>query len=247
MPENQVVIQFEGTCVNFVQQFEAALPVAHRIVLPNVSQLTSVWGHPIALHHAGFSLTNVFEDGVALNGAVLTIANPVATGLTYATSFQTVPTLSGPDGLLPTLGPSSRAVLLGHNPALAACYFDLTDGVVSSLVASGNAVYTTVTVTTNGTPLLQVTPFPTGLSSTPPEAAAPIEISTGTLFVWNEEDSGGSDYDFLISYLCAEVIPAAQPPLAPAPVTPAKPVQHSSRKLALRGFEDPGCSNSQYP
>src|SRR3954452_18191736 len=114
----QVVIQFEGICVNFSQRSFPMLPTAHRIVLINASEITDVWNHPIEKHHAGFSTDlDPTKPKFELHGAVVQITNPITTGLqtgvTYDPSFNNIPSLTA---LTPDLSPASMAVLVDHNP-----------------------------------------------------------------------------------------------------------------------------------
>jgi len=255
----QVVIQFEGICVNFSQVSFPFLPTAHRIVLINASQITDVWNHPIDPHLAGYSTdldpnTPMFH----LSGAVAQIVNPIKTGLqrgvTYDSTYKNIPSLTA---LTPKLSPASLAVLLGHNPALTACYFDVDYGTISSTVSKYGATMTQVTILTDGDPMYLVTPFASVLSS----ALMPLldpQPATSSMFFWNEEDSpvGATNNDFMLSYLVLSVPPATAPnipspsgggPTSNRKATVLESAAVSERVSLQEAFTDVGCSNSTFP
>jgi hypothetical protein len=265
-PEIQtVVIQFEGICVNFKRSDFPFLPAAHRIVLINASTITNVWGNTIDPHLAGFSTgpnpdpTNPLPvDELPLTGAIVQIANPVTTGtqtgVTYDSTYQAIPSLTQ---LTPGATPVSLAVLVGQNPELAACYFDVDFGTISSQLSKvGGATMTVVTIQTNGAPQYQMTPFATGLSS-PPLLTAEFLPATNNMSFWNEEQSiaGARNNDFLLSYLVVSP-PPASPNLPTSTGSGSTPNRKSrmlnaaavSGQVGLQDFlTDFGCSNSTYP
>jgi len=244
-----VVIQFEGICVNFRRSDFPFLPAAHRIVLINASMITNVWGNSIAPHLAGFTLNSLDPDTptTALSGAMVQITNPLQTGLVYDTTYNAIPSLT-----LLTLGLNgpSLAVLTGHNPDLTSCYFDINHGTISSAPSLG-ATMTVVTIQTLGPPMFQVTPFPTGLSSTPSPVLQP-EAATNQMFFSNEEVNiaDASDFDFLLSYLVVNLPPVGTPTLPPTSTGTPSPNRKSAMAAKLhmqQDFSDVGCSNSTYP
>jgi hypothetical protein len=257
MATGQVVIQFEGICVNFSQRSFPFLPTAHRIVLINASTITDVWGHTIDPHFAGYSTDlDPNKPMFPLNGAVAQIVNPITTGLqtgvTYDPSYKNIPSLTA---LTPNLSPASLAVLLGHNPALTACYFDVEFGTISSTVSKFGATMTVVTIMTDGDPMYLVMPFTTELSSTP-MPIVPALPATSNMFFWNEEVSpvGASNDDFMLSYLVLSDPPAQAPNLPPpsggGPTPNRKATVLAASAIAARvgeTFTDVGCSNSAYP
>lgn len=254
---SQVVIQFEGICVNFSQLSFPFLPTAHRIVLINASAITDVWGHTIEPHLAGYSTDlDPTKPMFPLKGAVAQIVNPIMTGpqpgVTYDSSYAKIPSLTA---LTPNLSPESLAVLLGHNPALTACYFDVDFGTIGSTVSKFGATMTVVTILTDGDPIYLVTPFSKELSSTPIPILNP-QPATSSMFFWNEEVSplGASNDDFMLSYLILSDPPAKAPNLPPpssgGPTPNRKATVLAAAAVAGRlgdMFSDVGCSNSTYP
>jgi hypothetical protein len=244
---NQVVVQFEGICVHFLQANHPQLPVPHRVVLLNASKILDVWGHPIAPHIAQYAFD--VATPFSLDGVTLSIDKPLGSGMQYDPTFDSVPNLTELASRLPPgLGPASLALLIGENPDLVSGYFDFTAGTVSAIVGNGGAVYAQVTVETDADPHLLVTPFRTRLNSRPQLKTTPQAIPNGTVFVSNEETgpSIGAEHDFLLSYLTAAFIPIDEPPIGAFPA-PEVLQPHTSRKLVMNLLEDPGCSNSQYP
>jgi hypothetical protein len=264
----QVVIQFEGICVNFKQSDFPFLPAAHRIVLINASEITDVWGNTIEKHHAGFATnlganTQIFP----LPGATVKIVNPITTGLqtgvTYIEEPPEEPGQPGPYSDIPSLtaltpdpplSPVSLAVLIGNNPGLVKCYFDVDYGTIGSTISQFNALMTVVTILTDGDPQYQVTLFPTALSSTAAEDPEP-ELAT-KMFFWNEEDDPfkASDDDFMLSYLVVSPPPVDPPGLPESTGAGSSPNRKASVMAAnpetvglMDGFTDLGCSNSTYP
>lgn len=255
---SQVVIHFEGICVNFSQISFPFLPTKHRIVLINASAITQVWGQSIEPHVAGFSFTTGPGPGmpplIPLNGAVVRITNPITTvpqtGVTYDSTYHDIPSLTS---LTSGLSPESLAVLTGHNPALTSCYFDVDYGTIGSTHGQGGFM-TVVTVLTDGDPLYEMKPFATGLSSDPSGFAAFSQAATANMYFWNEEENvlKASKSDFLLSYLVLSQPPSSMPNLPAQPLTGM--VQTRNRKTALleaTGHRlmstDVGCSNSNYP
>jgi hypothetical protein len=256
---SQVVIQFEGICVNIKRSDFPSLPAAHRIVLINASEITDVWGNPIEKHHAGFSTDlDPKVPMFSLAGAAVQIVNPITTGLqtgvTYDPSYNDIPSLRA---LTPGLSPASPAVLIGNNPELTACYFDVDFGTIFSTTSQFGALMTVVTILTDGDPQYQVTPFPAALSSTPVQIPEPLP-ATNTMFFWNEEDSvlGASNDDFMLSYLVVSPPPLLAPNLPQSPGAGPTPNRKASvlAAAAVPGLvghterlSDVGCSNSAYP
>jgi len=255
----QVVIQFEGTCVNFRRQDFPFLPTAHRIVMINASTITRVWNQDIAPHTAGFSTDlSPFAPMFPISGSVVQIANAVPTGVRYIPkgepgSYDAIPSLAA---LNPKLGltpeSASLAVLVGHNPSLTACCFDVDDGVIGSDVSVGGATMTIVTIETTDDPLYQLKPFPTGLSSRL-LTALPPQKATNTLYFWNAEadPSQASPFDFLLSYLILRLPPVDPPAIIPT-VTAGNRLNRWSTMLAMLPNANPvatdvGCSNSTFP
>jgi hypothetical protein len=256
-----VVIKFEGICVNFSRVSFPFLPAAHRIVLINATTITDVWKNPIDSHVAGFS-TGSDPSGlpwgdpageIRLKGATVQIANPITTelqtGVTYDASYKNIPSLTT---LTPEATPVSLAVLLGENPELVACYFDVDFGTISSACSPLGATMTVVTILTDGAPYYQMKPFGSRLSSSR-QSIPEVTPATNTMFFWNEEQSfaGASPNDFLLSYLVVNPPPALSPNLpAMACIGPSTP----NRKSSLAGksgvgaeLVDLGCSNSAFP
>ncbi len=243
-----VVIQFEGICVNFRRTDFPFLPAAHRIVLINASTITDVWGNIISPHLAGFSVgADPAVPTTPLTGSVVQIANPVQTGVVYDPSYHLLPSLCL---LTPGLGGPSMAVLTGHNPELVSCYFDINNGVISSVGSTLNAAMTVVTVQTTGDPLYQLTPFATVLSSSPILEVEP-QPATNQMFFSNEETniSEASDDDFLLSYLVLSQPPLTTPNL-PEGTSNGSAKNRKSEIAKLFGIvalTEVGCSNSAYP
>jgi len=244
----QVVIQFEGICVNFKKSDFPFLPAAHRIVLINASNITQVWGNTISPHAARFSLGSLTADTEPLNGSIVQIANPdpVQT-VTYDASYAGIPSLRT---LTPLLGPAWLAVLTGHNPALTACYFDIDHGVIGSIGSDFGAAMTVVTIETIGDPMYQLTPIPEVLSSIPVAATQWVPATDKMFFSNGEAPDGQShDNDFLLSYLVVSPPPVETPAL-PAPIGGNGAPNFKSelaKLLNLVYMTDLGCSNSAYP
>lgn len=255
----QVEIQFEGICVNFKQSEFPSLPAKHRIVLINASTITNVWGETISPHLAAFSLgSDLTVETIPLSGAVVKIANPITDerqpGVTYDTApnsaYANIPSLTA---LTPSLtSVPSPAVLTGDNPDLVSCFFDIDFGTISSRGGLGGSIMTVVTILTDGDPLYQLTPFATGLSSSPILEVEP-QPATGQMFFSNEETevSQAKDEDFLLSYLVLSPPPSTTPniPLGAVKRNAANRKSEIARKLSNGPltFSDIGCSNSQYP
>jgi len=113
------------------------------------------------------------------------------------------------------------------------------------------ASMTVVTIQTLGPPMFQVTPFPTGLSSTPSPVLQP-EAATNQMFFSNEEVNiaDASDFDFLLSYLVVNLPPVGTPTLPPTSTGTPSPNRKSAMAAKLpmqQDFSDVGCSNSTYP
>jgi hypothetical protein len=259
MAIGQVVIQFEGICVNFSQLSFPFLPAAHRIVLINASDITEVWGNRIDRHYAAFSTDlDPTVPMFQLHGAVVQIVNPIRTdpqaGVTYDPTYQTIPSLTT---LTPDLSPASLAVLIGRNPALTSCYFDIDYGTIGSATSQYGAFMTQVTILTDGDPLYMVTPFRSVLSSAPMELLKPLP-ATSSMYFWNEEDSplGASNDDFMLSYLVLSVPPIKAPNLPTSPgggptsnrkATVLQAAAASANVHMTDFMTDVGCSNSRYP
>jgi hypothetical protein len=256
-----VVIQFEGICVNFSRLSFPLLPTAHRIVLINASEITEVWKNPIEKHHAGFSTDlDPNKPMFPLNGAVVQIVNPITTaplqsGVTYDPSYKNIPSLTT---LTPDLSPVSLAVLVGHNPALTACYFDVDYGTISSVKSTYGAWMTQVTILTDGAPMYLVTPFSSKLSSPPLPLLDSPQFATNSMYFWNEEDSpaGAKNVDFMLSYLVLSA-PPINPPNLPPPSGWGSAVNRKTTVLGAPAasereglqleYTDVGCSNSAFP
>ncbi len=259
-PPGNIVIQFEGVCVNLKQTHFPFLPAAHRIVMINASTISHVWDMNIAAHVAGFS-TDVSPDAPAtpFNGAVVKIANASGNGVTYIPkgeegAYDDIPSLAS---LNPDLGlkaeMASLAVLAGHNPALASCYFDIDSGEIGSKRTQLGATLTVVKIQTVGSPTYQLTPFATGLSSRTPRALQP-QKATNSMFFWNAETdaSQASIWDFLLNYLILKEPPSGRPNVPDTP-TAGNARSRKSEMLARlpkakrEALTDVGCSNSTYP
>jgi len=259
MAIGEVVIQFEGTAVNFRRQDFPFLPAAHRIVMVNASTITRVWNQDIAPHMAGFS-TDLSPDTPAfpISGSVVQIANALKTGVSYVPkgepgSYDAIPSLAA---LNPNLGltpdSASLAVLVGHNPSLTACCFDVDDGVIGSAVSDLGATMTIVTIKTTSDPLYQLQPFPTGLSSRL-LTAMPPQPATDKMFFWNAETDAtqASPFDFLLNYLILRLPPAEQPAIIPVAAKGNRRNRRSAMLATLANVSpditDVGCSNSNFP
>ncbi len=250
-----VVIQFEGICVNFRRSDFPFLPAAHRIVLINASTITDVWGNIIFPHLAGFTVgSDPTVPTTPLSGSVVRITNAVKTGVTYIPegepdSYDAIESLTA---LTPGLSGPSLAVLVGQNPEVTACCFDVDDGVIGSAPSGLGATMTIVTIQTTGDPLYQLTPFPTGLSSAQ-IFEVPPQPATNQMFFSNEEiePSQGSDNDFLLSYLVVDPPPVGTPTIPTSATGTPSPNRKSMMAAKLpppqKVFSDVGCSNSQFP
>lgn len=251
---SQVEIQFEGICVNFNRSDHEFLPVEHRIVLINASTITNVWGNTIAPHLAGFSVgPDLTVPTIPLTGAVMKITNPIVDSagpsVTFDPSFaNNVPSLTE---LTPGMtSHPSLSVLLGNNPNLVACYFDVEFGTISSRQSVHGGFMTVVTIQTNGDPMYELTPFATGLCSSQILQVGK-QPATNQMFISNEETdvSQGRDSDFLLSYLVLSPPPSDQPNV-PGATSPGSTINRKSEiaaSLGLFGMTEVGCSNSAYP
>jgi hypothetical protein len=235
----ELKIQFKGICVNFRQLDNPRLPVLHRVVLVNASLEMLIDEHEIPPHFASIQLPTLT---IPLAGSRLRVRNPLNLGCVYDSNYTTLPNLtaliSEQDGT--NLGLPSLPMMLGENPALAACYFDVNSGIFSACNDGGSAT-TLLTIETDGDPILDQIPFAT--VPFPPPVAQPLPgLTPGVpLTVQNvssgEQPSQETEFHFYLSYLTAQQMPAS--PALPLPLTlpPCLPA-------AIAG---PGCSNSNYP
>ena len=132
--------------------------------------------------------------------------------------------------------PNRPVIIDGKRPAGA--YFDIEHGDFSAAMAPGNAAAATLTVRTDGTPKLIVTPFDGG-------TASEIELTSGSTIQLYNAAAGPLDHqngDFLLHYEVFETVP----PDVRYPTTPAE--CPGIERLPTPEFElGPGCSNSTYP
>lgn len=227
----EVTITFMGICTHFEGGSPSWLPVAHRVVLVNASNLSQpLANQPIPPHYA--TLTTP-DQVVPMAGQTLTVQDAV--GPLTLNMWDLVPNLTELMQDFGGLGPPSMSVVIGQNPALAG-YCDFNSGAFVAMQSSPEGeVMTAVTVqTTSPDVTLVLTPFPTTLSAVAP---APTQItlpSPANVTVQNisTDQEFNSEFHFYLNYLTAATFPA----------DPQLPQQQLSTNVG-----GPGCSNTNYP
>ena len=231
-------IRFEGICT----QIKLGQPGRfHRAVLVHAETGKFVEGADIPPHYAFLEVDSFIiqdlqglqslpcleqqHDGNwQLNGARIRVANAVNAGITYQPSSYDIPSLTK---LTPDFGALSKDVVLGTN---AACHFDINSGTFSGVKAPRGSWNTLVEITTTDDFAVLAIEDMAG------NGAGTLTLTSGsTITVSNTggKETGDADYDFLLHYLTAQILPfdAKIPPELP------------------EGGEGlgPGCSNSNYP
>jgi hypothetical protein len=278
-------ITFIGTCSHFL----GVVPfVPHRVVLPDASafrfRMLDLPGHPDVscflmphfpllrartgpgqdLPTAPLQAGTAMANGNIFAGIRVQVANAIGTGMTYAPEFFTrVPSITS---FVPSYTPAQDVVRGGQ----AMCHFDVFTGTVTPVTGEADAKRVVITVTTEGAPILQVTPFAT-------EAAVTYLVEYGEdeleLLVANHgmdcTQQQENNFDFLLHYLTAdEGIPRVLTKLTPGLTDPVSFTQavldESVDKLKTlhfpRWFDNPcfqepdltwdtsaACSDTRYP
>jgi hypothetical protein len=261
-----VAVNFFGICTHLSKNQPNApeSPIwGHRFVLPRANgtiikqhEPLVKWGvnsHVSRLQIAASDITNtstITNPGLTspvlrwlLEGVTLTIANPAnqiknlsADDMNNLQEFANQP-LEAP-GVVATAG----------DPLVTCAYFDFPTG---TLTVSGSvtATVTTLTVQTDGDPVLLATPFAAGMPVT-------ILLRDGAqISVSNFPDADSlepdKNADFLLHYLTGSVFPSNPSfPKEPGNLVPLvtynEPIgwRAAMNKTAFAG---PGCSNSNYP
>ena len=253
-PEHVTVqVRFEGICINVERKHHPDLACEHRVVVPNVAGQRDIWGCPIDSHAAGYAFSLDVGAETPLTGATLRITNACTTAsVIYDESYNRIPNLTTVMQELGgrELGPISPAAVNLRRFDAVSCWFDVDAGRISACMTGEGAAVTVIDIDCHGEPLLELVPFPSQ-----PLKPSPVEIPTRQMYVWNESDGPGCSDDFLLSYLVAEYLPIARPPIPPNPsgiVTcpgglTRKDVRGFTRKQPLDDVTDIGCSNSTYP
>ena len=209
MSTHTLTVRFHGICTHF-RDVIAGVP--HRTVFPDATPWrrgrVNIGHQPerdytilphftvICTPEGSINVPPLIHSGRIVRGVRLQIVN--ATGeLTYDDSFEDIPALTD---YVPHYRPSTEVVHGGR----AMCYFDVFSGRVTTEVIK-NERHTVITMPTNGTPVLQVTPL---------VAEFPVQPA----FVWTHElDSPmltvmsasrqcrkHSSLDFLLNYLTGQ-------------------------------------------
>jgi hypothetical protein len=171
------------------------------------------------------------------------VANPVPNGFGIHESFlERVPHLT-PPGI--RLSPR-REVMLHHEPP-AAAYFDADFGTLSACLATKEgAVGTTLTVETEGDPILEVRCFDS-------EERTRQWQFNGDLVrvqIYNiSSDRNDSESDYLINYKTCEPLPSPPPPRERNALYPLDFCLDADETRAFGGHLElsPACSNTNYP
>ena len=199
-----LTINFHGICVFF----NNVLPgIAHRVVLPNALQVqfgvVNVATQPPAayylLPHYAFLRSQTTSDVAGehvdvLDGVHLQLLNPAKSQPLQVAEW--LPSFSLRNYVSPTSTYSEEVVLGGR----AAAYFDFNGGQVRINQTPRGAVYTTVTIETDGPPLLRLLRFP----GTPGVRSEVRTINDPILTIGNMDfDASDEDdnFDFLLNYL----------------------------------------------
>ena len=279
-----LTIDFRGVCAHF----RGVVPgVPHRVVLPDASAIRRgtivIDGEPqdyVLLQHTAYvspgppaeppcpdiTVPGLIENGHIHRGVRLEIVN--ATGrLQYVDDrtpetgdFEVIPQLTDVD---PGYYPSAETVFGGR----ALCYLDVFHGEIRSAL-DGGARHARIVVTTEGTPLLQVTPLTGDPSEFAPKIYT-IPIDTRHLTIGNigPHCPSSGDFDFLLNFLTAHGgIPSRLPRrtvFLPPEAVDARAMAESVAqaaagftqfradvsKLPISNFDGltPACSDTRYP
>lgn len=236
-----LTVYFVGVCTH-LREFTSR-ETEHRVVLINAREGKEINGRKIVRHDA--TLRYLDPQGTPqhepLNGVRITIKNPSTTGLVYDKSFFTcIPRLTA---YAPNVMSLSLDVAKGHDPNLAAAYFDVTAGRFIAGADSNDASVAVLNIPTDGDPILSIEHFPTHPAGAitkeiplPPNAHIQLEnVGPGRA-------QGDGPHDFLLNLLVAQVIP----PDATWPTTRADCKLDVAVPFPSNTV-DPGCSNSNYP
>jgi hypothetical protein len=236
-----LTVYFAGICTH-LREFTSG-EVEHRVVLVEARGEREVSGETIVGHEASLHYFRV-EDGApmkrTLDGVQIKVLNAVGTDIVYeSVYFRAIPRLTA---YAPTMRSLSRAVVRGHDPKLAAAYFDASGTMAAGLDKNGASV-AVLRVETNGQPVLRIENFslhPDGPLvddiSLPDKSKIQIEnVGPGVA-------KGDRHHDFLLHCLVAEPLPSSPTwPMAPAACEVKLDLPFTSNTV------DPGCSNSNYP
>jgi hypothetical protein len=225
----QMQIWFRGVCTHFHNNVLPGIP--HRVVFPDaipmrfglITQPIIIEGPPsttvyVLMPHAPHisvaapwpndfnTIEGIMQDGYMYTRSALEILNIVETSVTYpedpAWPFggfirNVLPVAS----FVPHFDYSGEVVLGGR----ASGYFDLHGGSIATFTEDEGAVRVVATVTTDGPPQLQITPFATMGSPLPRKVitlpGAPLPSST-SLIVGNVGPfCADGQYDYLLHFL----------------------------------------------
>jgi hypothetical protein len=251
----EITVYFIGICT-FMQDIEEQIPgVRRRVVLvnarePQIINNTMIPPHIPTLRIAAGDLE---VNGVPatsakgcdleweLHGCKIEIVEPLG-GLDHDESFECcIPHLKV---LTPDADGISTSVVLGAEPEVTSCYFDLTAGQLSAgLVANGAAVAVLKARTASASPILRIQQFRTeNVQEVRLRSGAQIALMNTGL----EGVTGDDTQDFLLHYNVVENVPD-NPAVPTAPATCCKPLPPSyivpSGELGI----GPGCSNASFP
>jgi len=222
-----LTIQFRGVC----SHYRGVVPgVPHRVVLPDASatrvgyvqigeektpRLYALMPHvprlivPDPDEQKKLTIKNMMVGGYILNGVRLQIMNAIKERMDYDGTYLEVPQLTNS---VPDFNFSSEVVLGGR----AGVYFDVFGGKVAAervpTDPSDGAMQTNITIETDGTPRLMVTPFlsyeQAGASIGQPDIAELsywFDLNTDVLCVVNQDlVSFTANYDFLWHYTASK-------------------------------------------
>jgi len=235
-------IVFQGICTHFRKEFNPALPVPHRTVLINSSDLTIRPPDfpPIPVHVGTITRPlNISGPGdtIVLNGVSLRVLNETGP-ITYGSLYPTIPNLTALElsdaGI--TLGAPRDAVFLEQDTAWTYAQFNFTAGEFAACSADGAATVTvSVETTSEGDQEIEVTSYDGTVTTY-------IYADSSTVYVANMDPSQripDPDNHFLLHYLCAATIP----PVASLVIPP----RFSGPSCGIGPLGGPGCADSNYP
>ncbi len=219
----QLTINFSGVCTHFSD----AIPDVHRVVLANAAAfhfgvlqmpptgeqaMYYLQPHVAIIQTSSSDVTNppnpenptvpnVMKDGYMYAGATLEVPNAMG-DLEYEDSYWT--DLKSLSDFVPDYTYSTDVVLNKR----AMCYFDIRHGVISAGSASGGAINAVITITTEGSPQLTLTPFQ---SDIPPadisnylviddNGNAAITVANIEFDTLNED----TPFDYILHYITAQ-------------------------------------------
>jgi hypothetical protein len=217
-----LIVKFAGICTHFR---DVVPGVPHRAVLPNATSLRFGYLHlpwtqktlpyyllphfPVLLTPKGVerpTVAGIIDDGAIYAGVHLKVMNATGTGVSHPGFEDTFSLMD----FVPQYNYSDEVVFGGR----AACYFDVTSGIVTTPKAPpGKARKTVIEITTDGAPVLMCTPFrsratdakttPVTLKKNPTTDIDVYELTVGNMDISAPRED--VQFDFMLNYLTSNI------------------------------------------